>query len=47
MRWTGGLVWHQQQCRHSTVEVKRELSQSIYVPAITSGHELWVVTIRM
>lgn len=49
-----GPARHRQYCSW-TVEVKRELSQtanlwvyqSISVPALTWGHELWVVTERM
>ncbi len=50
-----GVVLAVMQVLCQTIMVKKELSQkaklsiyqSIYVPALTYGHELWVVTERM
>ena len=52
-RWIGALSAVMRMLKQSVV-VKRELSQkaklsiyrSIYVPTLTYGHELWVVTER-
>ncbi len=54
-RWTGAAS-AVMQALYWTMVVKREMSQkaklsitsqSIYIPALTCGHELWIVTERM